>query len=174
MRKSARLLPLVAMLLPLVAAACGGTDDEVAKPNRDGVVKITMEDNRFEPNEVEVSAKQTVTFEFHNRGEAQHEAFIGSQPEQEAHELEMTSQSTHDSHMSESSQAPTTDDHMSDSTDTTGDHLGMSGTDKGMVTVAPGETVRLEYTFDEPGTLFIGCHEPGHYASGMRAEIAVK
>jgi uncharacterized cupredoxin-like copper-binding protein len=41
------------------------------------------------------------------------------------------------------------------------------------VEVAPGETEDLTYTFTEPGTLLIGCYEPGHYEAGMRATITV-
>jgi len=39
--------------------------------------------------------------------------------------------------------------------------------------VAPGATGELVYTFTRPGTVLIGCHEPGHYALGMRAVITV-
>jgi magnesium-transporting ATPase (P-type) len=41
------------------------------------------------------------------------------------------------------------------------------------VDVPAGQTVRLIYTFDEPGTLEYGCHVPGHYAAGMRGTITV-
>jgi uncharacterized cupredoxin-like copper-binding protein len=42
------------------------------------------------------------------------------------------------------------------------------------VTVQPGETETLEYTFTEPGQLLVGCHEPGHYAGGMVGTIDVE
>ncbi|MGH2384513.1 MAG: cupredoxin domain-containing protein [Candidatus Limnocylindria bacterium] len=45
-------------------------------------------------------------------------------------------------------------------------------TDAG-VTVQPGETETFEYTFDAPGELLAGCHEPGHYEAGMVASISV-
>ncbi len=41
------------------------------------------------------------------------------------------------------------------------------------VSVPAGETVRTTVTFDEAGPLIIGCHLPGHYAYGMRAEVSV-
>jgi uncharacterized cupredoxin-like copper-binding protein len=41
------------------------------------------------------------------------------------------------------------------------------------VDVAPGKSSELTHTFDEPGTFLIGCHEPGHYAGGMKAEVRV-
>jgi uncharacterized cupredoxin-like copper-binding protein len=41
------------------------------------------------------------------------------------------------------------------------------------VEVAPGATGALVYRFDEPGQVVIGCHQPGHYQSGMRAVVDV-
>jgi uncharacterized cupredoxin-like copper-binding protein len=43
----------------------------------------------------------------------------------------------------------------------------------GEVSIPAGETRTTTYTFDEPGTLTIGCHLPAHYAYGMRAEVKV-
>ncbi len=34
-----------------------------------------------------------------------------------------------------------------------------------------GETKELTYTFAERGQTIAGCHEPGHYAGGMKATI---
>jgi cation-transporting ATPase V/Cu+-exporting ATPase len=42
-----------------------------------------------------------------------------------------------------------------------------------VIDVAPGATGELVYTFTRPGTVLIGCHQPGHYALGMRAVITV-
>lgn len=41
------------------------------------------------------------------------------------------------------------------------------------VDVPAGKTVRLVYTFDQPGTLEYGCHVSGHYAAGMRGALTV-
>ena len=41
------------------------------------------------------------------------------------------------------------------------------------VSVEPGKSAELLFTFAEPGTIFVGCHEPGHYAKGMRLVITV-
>ncbi len=47
------------------------------------------------------------------------------------------------------------------------------GAKPGEVSVPAGETRETTYTFDEPGTLLIGCHLPTHYDYGMRGEITV-
>lgn len=41
------------------------------------------------------------------------------------------------------------------------------------VSVKPGETKEFTYTFDEVGQTLAGCHFPGHYAGGMKAEIKI-
>jgi uncharacterized cupredoxin-like copper-binding protein len=41
------------------------------------------------------------------------------------------------------------------------------------VSLPAGETVRTTVTLDRAGPLIIGCHLPGHYAYGMRAEVTV-
>ena len=47
------------------------------------------------------------------------------------------------------------------------------GAKPGEISVPAGETSETTYTFDEPGTLLIGCHLPTHYDYGMRGEITV-
>ena len=41
------------------------------------------------------------------------------------------------------------------------------------VSLAPGQTRELTYTFERAGAVFAGCHVPGHYAAGMVARILV-
>jgi uncharacterized cupredoxin-like copper-binding protein len=43
----------------------------------------------------------------------------------------------------------------------------------GEVSVPAGSEASTTYIFSEPGTLFIGCHLPGHYAYGMRGSVRV-
>ncbi len=44
----------------------------------------------------------------------------------------------------------------------------------GEMSVAPGETSVTIYTFPtEPTMLLLGCHLPGHYGYGMRADVRV-
>ena len=43
----------------------------------------------------------------------------------------------------------------------------------GEVSVPAGATRSTTFTFTEPGTLVFACHLPGHFAYGMRGEVAV-
>jgi uncharacterized cupredoxin-like copper-binding protein len=45
--------------------------------------------------------------------------------------------------------------------------------DAGGLSVPPGKTRRLTWTFDEPGIVLYGCHVLGHWAAGMRGTIVV-
>ena len=58
-----RLPPLaLAVVLPLALLACGDDDAENAEPAEPGTVIVS--DNEFNPNDIEVSAGDTVTWRF--------------------------------------------------------------------------------------------------------------
>ena len=42
-----------------------------------------------------------------------------------------------------------------------------------VVTLKAGETGTVSHTFDKAGTFLIACHQPGHYAGGMKATVVV-
>jgi len=42
------------------------------------------------------------------------------------------------------------------------------------VTVKPGRSATITHTFDEAERVEIGCHQPGHYAAGMKVAITVE
>lgn len=52
----------------------------------------------------------------------------------------------------------------------TEDHHGAK---PGEISVPAGETRTTTYTFDEPGTLLVGCHLATHWDYGMRGVITV-
>lgn len=47
------------------------------------------------------------------------------------------------------------------------------GAEPGEISVPAGETRETTYTFEEPGTLLIGCHLPTHYGYGMKGTITI-
>ncbi|MCA1706471.1 MAG: hypothetical protein LC808_25685, partial [Actinobacteria bacterium] len=100
-------------------------------------------DIAFAPTAVDVRPGEKVRFVFTNTGQVTHDAFIGDAAAQDQHEREMR-----DGH---------------------GDH----GKGSAAVTLAPGKKGQLTYTFDRPGQLLIGCHQPGHYTGGMKAAITI-
>lgn len=147
MTRSRTLLFAAAGLLVVVIAACGNTDDTSSGAGGDArSVEIDMADNTFEPDTIDVTEGETVRFVFTNTGKVAHDAFVGDQAAQDDHEMQMSE-----------------------------DGGGMEGhdSDGGAVTVDPGDTGELTYTFEETGSLEIGCHQPGHYDSGMKLALDV-
>jgi uncharacterized cupredoxin-like copper-binding protein len=129
----------------ILLAGCGSGDD-TSPPAASGderIIEVEMRDIAFAPTALDVRAGEKVRFVFKNTGAVTHDAFLGDAVAQEAHEREMR-----EGH---------------------GDH----GEGANAVTVKPGKTAQLTYTFDRPGQIILGCHQPGHYTGGMRATINV-
>ena len=183
-----RALPLAALLAvtPLLAAACSlpdltsgatpaGRSERAApaagaarQPRRAGPtwatgapVRVVMNDRfRYRPSAIMVRAGHRVTFDVTNTGKLPHEFILGDRATQLDHERQMQA-------------APAGEDmdmhahmHMHDA-DASG------GSDAGGLTVPPGQTRRLSWTFDKPGIVLYGCHVLGHWAAGMRGTIVV-
>jgi len=107
-------------------------------------VRIEMSDIEFSIETLDVTKGETVKFEFTNSGKLDHDAFIGDEAAQTEHEASMRSG------------------------DSGHDHSGSDA-----ITVQPGRTRSLTYTFDEPGEIIVGCHETGHYDAGMKIVVTV-
>lgn len=151
MRRLTRTTAVAALIL---LTACGNSGhDSMTGMNHDTgasgasankTLDIDMVDIAFAPKALDMAKGSTVRFVFHNKGATAHEAAIGDRAFQDAHEGEMGK---------------------------AGNMENMHGADA--VSVAPGQTGELNYTFSRPGTIIIGCHEPGHYAAGMRVQLTV-
>lgn len=150
--KLPRVLVVTIAGIALLAAACGGDveDTSSAGSGSTRTVEIDMVDIAFEPDRLEVGAGETVRFVFTNRGEVAHDAFIGNADAQVDHEAEMREAADGDAHGG---------GHTDDEADA--------------VTVEPGESEELTYTFDDAGPVEIGCHQPGHYEAGMKIAVEV-
>lgn len=141
----------VTTLAAAVLAACGGERaTETAADDGTQVIEVTMTDNSFSPTTVDVRAGDTIRFRFRNEGRAVHEALIGDATFQQEHAEEMAMMASMGGAM----------------------HDG-AGDEPAPLVVAPGETAELTYTAVAAGSLLIGCHQPGHWESGMQATIAV-
>jgi len=150
------------LVLSLAVSACGGTGAESTTTMTDGeseysfgspgdpadadrTVEISATDSlAFEPAELMVAAGETVTFRIVNQGSLVHDFTLGDQATQDEHEAEMAEMD------------------------------GMANDQPNGVTIPAGETMELTWTFTEGGTVLIGCHQPGHYAAGMKGQITVE
>ena len=149
-----RTLAATAGLALVLTAACGRGDSETPSSDAAGGarrVEVAMIDIDFEPKTLEVTKGEEVQFTFTNEGKIRHEAFIGTPEDQADHEKEMTM--------------------AGEGSGAHGARSSRGGNDK--ITVEPGKTGVLTDRFDEAGTYEIGCHEPGHYAAGMKITVNV-
>jgi uncharacterized cupredoxin-like copper-binding protein len=153
-------------LMALVVTACASSDtagttlaadgddhgeftfgEPASAGDADRTIEIAANDNlTFDPAEIEVSAGETITFVVANTGQVPHDFTIGDQTTQDAHEAEMVE-------MMEAGEMMQDEDNA--------------------VALQAGETKELTWRFTESGTVLLGCHQPGHYAGGMKATVDV-
>jgi uncharacterized cupredoxin-like copper-binding protein len=118
----------------------------------DAPVKVVMSDRfRYRPAAIMVRAGRRVTFAVTNAGKLPHEFILGDRATQLDHERRMRAAATGAGHVH--------------------DHATHAA--PGALTVPPGQTRRLTWTFDEPGVVLYGCHVLGHWAAGMKGTIVV-
>ncbi|MEQ1874573.1 MAG: plastocyanin/azurin family copper-binding protein [Ilumatobacteraceae bacterium] len=140
----------------LFLAACGAdgydatTTTTAAVDDGTPTIEVIMTDMAFTPTVVQMNAGDTVRFRFRNDGQAIHEAVIGDEAFQVEHDAEMTAMASAGDSM----------------------HHDVAGEAAPLV-VRPGETGELTYTATVAGSMLIGCHQPGHWAAGMKATIEV-
>lgn len=155
-------ISLAILLTALWVSACGqassqntptGHEQHESRPAQarqpSRTVKVNTTDAmRFTPETLTVQAGEIIRFEVTNTGVLAHEFIVGPAHLQAEHAQAMAAggQQGEMHHGDVSNYA---------------------------LTIPPGETASLIYTFDQPGDLFYGCHVPGHYAAGMKGTITV-
>jgi uncharacterized cupredoxin-like copper-binding protein len=141
-----RYVALIAITLALLLAACGSGGSSASATASAGsrTIDVTMSDD--------------LAFD--------HDTFTVSAGEKVTFRVHNAGQTIHEFYIGdEEAQA----DHEAVMAE-----MGMAHGDESGIAVDPGATGSLEYTFADPGELLIGCHEPGHYAGGMRATVKVE
>ncbi|GGA15336.1 cupredoxin domain-containing protein [Dyella caseinilytica] len=106
-------------------------------------IVVVMQGSRFIPANMTVRRGETVRFQITNRDRIAHEFVLGDAAEQAEHEREMASMP------------------------------GMPMNDPNGVTIAPGTTGNLVWTFTSAGELQYACHLPGHYEEGMVGQLTI-
>lgn len=130
----------------MAAAAASEAPAVVLRPVR-RTVDVEMFEMGFRPGTLAVRRGDTVTFRFANAGLIAHDAVVGDEATQDQHEAEMQRAA--------------------------GDGHGHSHADNKALLLAPKTSGSLTYTFDKAGRVEVGCHQPGHYAAGMRMTVTV-
>ena len=143
--KQACIALLLLLTLPVPAPVYASTLEHSGKASKvDRTIRITTLDIRFDKIRLHVRAGETVRFIVTNKGQLTHEFIIGDAREQAEHEQEMQQMT------------------------------GMDMPDEpNGITLKPGQTKTLIWTFGLEGEVELACHVPGHYAAGMVGEIFV-
>lgn len=137
----------VAVLTVLLPAACGGGAEPSEAGGDERVIRIEALDSlAFEPAQVSVAAGETVRFVVNNPGVSLHEFVLGPDSVQIAHE---------------------------EASEMGGEHGGHVEGQLAAVDLPSGATEEVVVTFEEPGEILFGCHEPGHYDGGMVGTVTV-
>ena len=128
-----------------VQAAVQGTAVQgTAAKQRVRVVTVDMQAIRYSTKLITVKAGEVIDLRFRNTSTLTHEAVIGDEKVQAEHEKMRAAMNME------------------------------QGDTKTMVTVKAGATKTLRYTFAKAGRTVIGCHEPGHYGSGMKLTVIIQ
>ncbi len=137
----------------------GHSPAAIGKPGMAGhvdrTIHVDMDDNSFSMDAIEVRMGETIRFKLVNRGDAAHEFSIGTGDMHAQHRKEMLKM-MHDGKMDENGM-PMAKDHDDENT----------------LSLAPGDSGELIWTFTKAGKLEAACNLPGHYESGMHAKLAV-
>lgn len=145
-----KMVLLLGALAAVVLSACSTTAPEsggtgAGTPGVRTIHVKALDSLRFEPASITVAAGERVRFVVANEGSSTHEFVLGDEDTQMEHEQEM-------------------------GTGATMEHSGMA---MPALTLAAGATMQTVVTFDQPGTILYGCHQPGHYSAGMVGTITV-
>lgn len=161
-----RLFVLI-LVAGLVAFACGGDDDSGAdgmdmeddrafafgEPSdaagADREIEIVATDNySYDPPIIEIARGESVTFVVTNEGKIVHEFVLGDENLQDEHEAEMVEMGGQ-----------------------------MMEEEPNAISIQPGDTKELTWTFTKAGEVLYACHEldpQSHYESGMVGTITVE
>jgi uncharacterized cupredoxin-like copper-binding protein len=134
-------------------------------------IDIVMQDNYYEPEEISVTAGETVRFKIVNKGSFLHEFGLGTAAMHAAHQKEMVVMMEHG--MIEADRI----NHERMKMDHGPSMAPMAhghGAESGSVLVEPGKSAELIWTFPKDATLEFACNIPGHYESGMMGPIKIK
>ena len=133
----------------IAAEADNGHGAAVGKPAHGAAVgrtvAVEMTDGmRFKPSFIKVKRGETVRFVVTNSGKLKHEMVLGAMRDLQKHAALMRK------------------------------NREMEHAEENMVSVEPGKTGELAWTFTTSGKVDFACLQPGHFEAGMKGKVAVK
>ncbi|WP_193174008.1 cupredoxin domain-containing protein [Nisaea nitritireducens] len=155
------------------AALAAGSHDGGHKPNTgqpgdaakvSRTIEITMYDNYYEPQSLDIKEGETVRFVIRNAGEFVHEFNIATAAMHEAHRPEMMMMVEH---------GVLEPDRINyDAAKAMQASMGHGMHKEGnSVLLEPGKSGEVIWTFPDTGELEFACNVPGHYETGMHGPV---
>ena len=141
-----------------------GTPGKAANVTR--TVTITMTDNRYSPENIEVKKGETIRFVVKNKGEFVHEFNIGTAKMHKAHRKEMMMMVEH------GVLEPDKINHARMKMDMGGGKT-MEHNDPNSALLEPKKSSEIIWKFNTSAKLEFACNVPGHYESGMVGKISI-
>ena len=129
-------------------------------------IEITMGDNYFEPEKIQVKAGATVRFVVKNDGAFVHEFNVGTAAMHATHQKEMTMMVEHGALEADKINHDMMKMDM-------GGGKTMEHNDPNAVLLEPGQSAEIVWKFTGPTDLEFACNVPGHYEAGMMGHIEV-
>ncbi|MCW5752431.1 MAG: cupredoxin domain-containing protein [Alphaproteobacteria bacterium] len=135
-------------------------------------ITITMHDNYYEPERIQVRAGETVRLIVVNKGELLHEFAIG-RPEDHAEHQKMMAEMVDHGMITATSvdHQKMKMDHSGGGHGSHGSHQHSHGPEAGNLLLEPGKTAEMVWTFPKDGVIEFACNIPGHYEAGMVGKI---
>jgi len=174
--KTATLVAVFAISINVTPAWSSGTHDgghtdadDIGKPGEvedvSRTIEVRLNDNYYEPEEIKVTAGETIRFVLINDGEFVHEFNIGTPKMHAKHQDEMMMMVEHGVLEADKINYDMMDMDM-------GGGQTMDHDDPNSELLEPGDTVEIIWQFGEEVTLEFACNIPGHYDSGMAGEFS--
>jgi uncharacterized cupredoxin-like copper-binding protein len=147
-----------------------GQRADIGKPGKatdvSRTVTVTMTDNRYSPENIEVKKGETIRFVVENKGEFVHEFNIGTARMHQAHQKEMMMMMEH------GVLEPDKINHDKMKMDMGGGKT-MEHNDPNSALVEPKKSAEIIWKFSSATKLEFACNVPGHYESGMVGKISI-
>ena len=130
----------------------------------DRVIKVTMYDNYYEPNSINVKKNETIKFVVTNKGKLVHEFNIATKKMHLNHQPEMMMMVENEILLADKIDKKKMKE-MSKK------NPSMAHSHSNSVLLSPGESGNLIWKFTNSVDLEAACNVPGHYEVGMIAKI---
>ena len=161
-------LILIFLIIPNILFASSmkmiGEKGKSSEVNR--TIEIKMYDNYYEPREIKIKKGETIKFIVHNYGELVHEFNIATKDMHIKHQPEMMKMVEHEILL------PNKIDKKKMKKMSKKDHT-MGHSHSNSVLLEPNKVGEIIWKFSTNINLEVACNVPGHYETGMVADIKI-